>query len=48
MTVFGLNLDQAQWIIMAYVIAGAILVPAVGWLGNREVAPSMCSVCWFS
>jgi DHA2 family multidrug resistance protein len=35
MTVFGLNLDQAQWIIMAYVIAGAILVPAVGWLGNR-------------
>lgn len=34
MTVFGLNLDQAQWIIMAYVIAGAILVPAVGWLGN--------------
>ena len=35
MTVYGLNLDQAQWIITAYVIAGAILVPAVGWLGNR-------------
>jgi EmrB/QacA subfamily drug resistance transporter len=34
MTVFGLNLDQAQWIVTAYVIAGAILVPAVGWLGN--------------
>jgi DHA2 family multidrug resistance protein len=35
MTVFGLNLDQAQWIVTAYVIAGAILVPAVGWLGRR-------------
>jgi DHA2 family multidrug resistance protein len=35
MTVFGLDLDQAQWIVSAYVIAGAILVPAVGWLGNR-------------
>ena len=34
MTVYGLNLDQAQWIVTAYVIAGAILVPAVGWLGN--------------
>ncbi|ETX07883.1 DHA2 family efflux MFS transporter permease subunit [Candidatus Entotheonella palauensis] len=35
MTVYGLNLDQAQWIVTAYVIAGAILVPAVGWFGNR-------------
>ncbi len=35
MTVYGLNLDQAQWIVTAYVIAGALLVPAVGWLGNR-------------
>src|SRR5438093_203065 len=34
MTVFGLNLEQAQWIVTAYVIAGAVLVPAVGWLGN--------------
>lgn len=34
MTVFGLNLDQAQWIVTAYVIVAAILVPAVGWLGN--------------
>ena len=34
MTVFGLNLEQAQWIITAYVIAGAVLVPAVGWFGN--------------
>jgi DHA2 family multidrug resistance protein len=35
MTVFGLNLDQAQWLVIAYVLAGAMLVPAVGWLGNR-------------
>src|SRR2546425_10176232 len=34
MTVFGLNLEQAQWIVTAYVIAGAVLVPAVGWPGN--------------
>jgi MFS transporter, DHA2 family, multidrug resistance protein len=34
MTVFGLDLDQAQWIVTAYIIAGALLVPAVGWLGN--------------
>jgi len=33
--VFGLNLDQAQWVVIAYVITGAMLVPAVGWLGNR-------------
>jgi DHA2 family multidrug resistance protein len=35
MTAFGLNLDQAQWVITAYMISGAALVPAVGWLGNR-------------
>ena len=35
MTVFGLNLAQAQWIITAYVIAGALMVPTVGWLGQR-------------
>src|SRR5919109_1323507 len=35
MTTFGLNLDQAQWIITAYMIAGAVLIPTVGWLGNR-------------
>jgi DHA2 family multidrug resistance protein len=34
MTVFGLDLDQAQWIVTAYVIAGAMVVPAIGWLGN--------------
>lgn len=35
MTAFGMNLDQAQWVITAYMISGATLVPAVGWLGNR-------------
>lgn len=34
MTAFGLNLDQAQWVITAYMIASAVLIPTVGWLGN--------------
>jgi DHA2 family multidrug resistance protein len=34
MTAFGLNLDQAQWVITAFMIAGAVLIPTVGWLGN--------------
>jgi DHA2 family multidrug resistance protein len=35
MTTFSLNLDEAQWIITAYMIASAVLIPTVGWLGNR-------------
>lgn len=35
MTAFGMNLDQAQWVITAYMIASAVLIPTVGWLGNR-------------
>ncbi len=35
MTAFGLNLDQVQWVMTAYMIAGVVLIPAVGWLGNR-------------
>lgn len=34
MTAFGLSLDQVQWVITAYMIAGAVLIPTVGWLGN--------------
>lgn len=34
MTTFGMNLDQIQWVITAYMIAGAVVVPTVGWLGN--------------
>src|SRR5713101_263650 len=35
MTIFGLDLEHAQWIVTAYTIAGALVVPAVGWLGHR-------------
>jgi len=35
MTVFGMNLDEVQWVITAYMIASAVLIPTVGWLGNR-------------
>ena len=35
MTAFGLNIDQAQWIVLGQMIPGAIMVPMVGWLGNR-------------
>jgi len=35
MTAYGLNIDEAQWIVTAYMIAGAVLIPTVGWLGNR-------------
>ena len=34
MTTFSMNLDQVQWVINAYMIAGAVIVPTVGWLGN--------------
>lgn len=35
MTAFSLNLDEAQWVITAYMIAGVTLVPTIGWLGSR-------------
>ena len=34
MTTFGMSLDQAQWVITAYMIASAVTIPTVGWLGN--------------
>ena len=34
MTTFSMNLDEVQWIITAYMIASAVLIPTVGWLGN--------------
>ncbi|ETX04371.1 DHA2 family efflux MFS transporter permease subunit [Candidatus Entotheonella palauensis] len=34
MTAFGYNLDQVQWVITAYMIASAVMVPTVGWLGS--------------
>ena len=35
MTAFSFNLDQVQWVITAYMIASAVMVPTVGWLGSR-------------
>jgi MFS family permease len=35
MTTFSMNLDEVQWVITAYMIASAVLIPCVGWLGNR-------------
>jgi MFS transporter, DHA2 family, multidrug resistance protein len=35
MTTFSMNLDEVQWVITAYMIASAVLIPTVGWLGNR-------------
>src|SRR5712691_401699 len=29
MTAFGLNLDQVQWVMTAYMIAGAVLIPTI-------------------
>ena len=34
MTALSMDLDQAQWVITAYMIAGAVVIPTVGWLGN--------------
>ena len=28
-------IDQVQWVMTAYMIAGAVLIPTIGWLGNR-------------
>src|SRR5919106_3323915 len=35
MTTFSMNLDEVQWVITAYMIASAVLIPTVGWLGNH-------------
>lgn len=35
MTTFAFNVDQAQWLLTGYAIAGAMLMPTLGWLGNR-------------
>ena len=34
MTSLSMSLDEAQWIMTAYMIASAVLIPTVGWLGN--------------
>ena len=35
MAAFGVNVDKIEWIITAYMIAMAIMMPSVGWLSTR-------------
>ena len=35
MAAFGVNVDKIEWIVTAYMIAMAILMPSVGWLSAR-------------
>jgi len=35
MAAFGVNVDKIEWVITAYMIAMAILMPSVGWLSAR-------------
>jgi len=35
MAAFGVNVDKIQWVVTAYMIAMAILMPSVGWLSAR-------------
>ena len=34
MTSLSMSLDEVQWVITAYMIASAVVIPTVGWLGN--------------
>ena len=34
MTTLSMSLDEAQWVVTAYMIATAVVIPTVGWLGN--------------
>jgi DHA2 family multidrug resistance protein len=35
MAAFGVNVDKIEWIVTAYMIAMAIMMPSVGWLSTR-------------
>jgi len=35
MAAFGVNVDKIEWIVTAYMIAMAIIMPSVGWLSAR-------------
>lgn len=35
MAAFGVNVDKIQWVITAYMVAMAIMMPSVGWLSTR-------------
>ena len=45
MTTLSMGLDQAQWAVTAYMIANAVVIPTVGWLGNvlgnRNLLPGL-------
>ena len=34
MTTLSMSLDEVQWVMTAYMIASAVVIPTVGWLGN--------------
>ena len=34
MTSFGVSLDKVQWVLTGYVVARAVFMPTVGWLGG--------------
>src|SRR5918996_4157780 len=34
MTSFGVSLDKIQWVLTGYVVARAVFMPTVGWLGG--------------
>lgn len=34
MTTLSMSLDEVQWVVTAYMIASAVVIPTVGWLGN--------------
>lgn len=35
MASFGVGLDKAEWIITAYMLAMAVMLPTSGWLADR-------------
>ena len=45
MTAFSLNLDQVQWVVTGYMIAGAVMVPTVGWAAFWATAIFSCWGC---
>jgi EmrB/QacA subfamily drug resistance transporter len=39
------NLDQIQWVLSAYAIAQTVMMPMVGWLGNRIGTRNLFALC---
>jgi DHA2 family multidrug resistance protein len=34
MASFGVNVDQVQWVMTVYMLAAAVVIPCIGWLGE--------------